>query len=110
MDEVAWVISTGEANMAEQNGGGSEGESAPKKLSKWEAVERSLADLGGDAKPKAVQEDVKRRFGMDVSTTHIASVKAEFNGKAGEGKQPSAKKPAKPVAPKPADGRDLLHI
>src|SRR3954464_10815046 len=76
--------------MAENSGGeAKKPEAAPKKPSKREAVERSFKKLGNDAMPKAVQADVKKRFGLDVSDSHISLIKAELAGKA-----PAAQKPA----------------
>src|SRR5688572_24243382 len=93
MDKVAWVISTSEANMAEKNDQGA-ATAAAEKVSKGEAVEKTLAKLGGEAMPKEIRAEVKERFGLDVSTNYINSLKAEFKAGKGTAKKPSAKKPA----------------
>jgi hypothetical protein len=48
-----------------------------KKISKAEAVRRSLADLGPDAKPKDIQADIKKRFRIKMTTDHISTSKGD---------------------------------
>jgi hypothetical protein len=74
--------------MAEQKTDTPTAAPAPHKLSKTDAVRKSFARLGKKAMPKAVQQDVKKTYGLDVSANHISSIKAELAGK------PGAKKPA----------------
>jgi hypothetical protein len=81
--------------MAETNAGTTA--AAQGELSKTEAVRKSFTRLGKQAMPKAVQEDVRKTYGLDVSANHISSIKAELAGK------PAAKQPGpKKAAPAPA--------
>lgn len=65
---------------------------APKKISKQEAVRRSLLKLGEDAMPLAVQAEVKKTFDLDVSRNYVSDIKA---------KALKAAAPAKKAAPAP---------
>jgi hypothetical protein len=80
-----------------------------------EAVRRGLDELGPEAKPTALREFVKNRFGLDMTLGHVKNAKgkilrkARMEGKAG-GQKSAARKvgkkkktPAKPqVKPSPA--------
>jgi hypothetical protein len=75
--------------MAAKGGGN---ETAPRQgISKNEAVRRALADLGPDAKLSDLQRHIQERFGLEMSTNHIASSRSDARKqKAGESK-PSAR-------------------
>jgi hypothetical protein len=67
---------------------------APKaKISKKDAVRRSLAKLGKKAFPRDIQADVKARFGIDMTTDHISTTKGEIAREAAA-KKLAAQKPA----------------
>jgi hypothetical protein len=55
------------------------------KMSKVEAVRQSLAKLGNDAKPKAIQADILTRFGIQMTTDHIKTAKGNHLRKLAEG-------------------------
>jgi hypothetical protein len=66
-----------------------------KPISKLEAVKRSLAELGNDAKPGDLQAHVKKTFGLDMSPNHVSNCKSLLLGKGRRGKRRSRKvKPA----------------
>jgi len=54
------------------------------KVNKMEGVRRALAELGSDAKPKDIQEYVKKNFKIDMSTDHISTYKGDIQRKARE--------------------------
>src|SRR5262245_47965609 len=83
------------------------------KITKKEAVRRSLKRLGQDAKPAAIQADIRERFGLDMTPGHITTTKGELRREAAKGKTaprkagrpPRAKReaaPAKADATRPA--------
>ncbi len=84
------------------------------KISKKEAVRRSLATLGKKASPVDIQKDIKERFGIDMNTGHISTTKGELRreGKKKPGPKKAALKPQEqaaaspPVQPAPAPARD----
>src|SRR4051812_18439576 len=85
--------SQGDASMAEKSNETVAAPAAQKQLSKTDAGGKSFAKLGRTAMPKAVQADVKKAFGIDVSDTLVSSIKTELTGKPAA-KQPAAKQPA----------------
>ncbi len=48
-------------------------------------VRAAMADLGGDAKPLAIQGFIKEKYGKEVSTTIISNYKSVMKKKAGAG-------------------------
>src|SRR5262245_39601606 len=68
-------------------------------LTKMDGVKRALAELGPDAKPLAIQDYVKKQFGIDVSTGVVSAYKKELKARA---KRTAAKKK---TAPQPPVGR-----
>jgi hypothetical protein len=68
-------------------------------LNKFEAVKRTLAALGPDAMPLAIQGYVKKQFGIDVSTAVVSAYKKELKARAK--KKPAPKPPVQP-APQPS--------
>ena len=69
-------------------------------ISKLEAVRRSLAELGNDAKPLALQGHLKKTFGIDMEPSYISKYKSLVLSSARKlrGSEP---KPALPAAPAP---------
>ena len=66
-------------------------------ISKKEAVRRSLEKLGKKAMPKEIRQDIRERFGLEVSSNYVSTTKADLLLK------PKAKKPAmKKAEPKEA--------
>ena len=47
-------------------------------LTKKEAVERALAELGRDAQPLAIQQHIKERYGLDMERSHISNYKTNL--------------------------------
>jgi hypothetical protein len=66
--------------------------SGGEKISKKEAVRRSLGKLGKKAQPADIQKDIKDRFGIDMTTNHISTTKGELRRAK---KKPGAKKAAR---------------
>jgi hypothetical protein len=54
---------------------------SPEALTKFQAVERALAELGQDAKPSTIQGFVKNRFGIEMSASHISAAKGMIRRK-----------------------------
>jgi hypothetical protein len=52
-------------------------------MTKIEAVRQVLAALGNEAKPKEIQEEVKKRFNIDMTSDHIKTAKNNILRKAG---------------------------
>ena len=87
--------------MAEKTNAGIHGvATAQVKITKTEAVKRSLAKLGKGAMPKALQADVKKRFGLDVTPDYAGKIKTEVLGKGGGTKK--ATEPAPHQSPQVA--------
>jgi hypothetical protein len=75
------------------------------KISKQEAVRRSLAHFGNDAKPAQMKPWIKAELGIEMSTDHISTAKGDILRKSGvRGKRPAkrAKAAPKALAPKAA--------
>jgi hypothetical protein len=75
---------------------------AKNKITKTEAVRRSLQKLGPDATPTEVQKDVKKRFGIDMTTDHISTTKSQLRKEASKNKPAQKQEETKPVAAPPA--------
>jgi hypothetical protein len=69
-------------------------------ISKLEAVRRSLAELGNDAKPLALQGHLKKTFGIDMEPSYISKYKSLVLTSARKLKG-SKPKPAVPATPAP---------
>src|SRR5207247_2496650 len=89
--------SEGSPNMAKKNtqekSSGSrqgQGNGAPAgAITKMEAVRRALAELGNDAKLLPLQDWIKERLGIDMTTNHIADARSKIVRKeASQGKAP----------------------
>ena len=52
-------------------------------MSKMDAMRKALRRMGDDAKPLALQEHIKTRFGIDMSPTVISSYKTYLLKKEG---------------------------
>jgi hypothetical protein len=50
----------------------------PKKVTKQEMVRRSLKKLGNDAKPKDIQDDIRKRYHTEMTPDHIKTVKGKI--------------------------------
>jgi hypothetical protein len=72
---MADITSEGEAV---QQSAGAKAASPKKKMTKKDAVRRSLAKLGEDAKPKAIQADIRKRFKIEMDLGHISTTKGEI--------------------------------
>src|SRR5437867_6861904 len=92
-----------EGAAPEQGQGTPSTEQPPK--NKMDAVRRALAKLGRSAKPAAIRDHIKNRFGMDLSADLISTYKGEIKRKGkkkkGAKKQAAAAPPAK-QAPRPS--------
>jgi hypothetical protein len=75
-------------------------------LTKIDAVKRALSELGRDAKPLAIKDHVKSRFGIDISADVASNYKKQLKkakpGRKPAGRKPAAKPQAKAAAPKSA--------
>jgi hypothetical protein len=69
-----------------------------KKIKKTEAVRRSLKKLGADAKPTEIQKDIKKRFGIDMTTDHISTTKGQLRKEAAKNAPAAKQGGAKPAA------------
>jgi hypothetical protein len=68
-----------------------------KPISKLEAVKRSLAELGNDAKPAKMSGWTKDRLGIDMTAEHISTAKGAIlrqAGAKGRRKKPGRRKAA----------------
>jgi hypothetical protein len=73
------------------------GEPAPagkETISKQEAIKRSLKKLGKRAMPKAIKEDIRQRFALEVSSNYISTTKADLLQKPTAKQLQSAAEPA----------------
>jgi hypothetical protein len=87
--------------MADKSNEGTAGVETTEKITKTEAVKRSMQKLGKQAMPKAIQADVKARFGLDITPDYAGKVKADLLARAKAGKKPATREQA-PPAEKPA--------
>src|SRR5262249_53717287 len=69
-----------------------------KKIKKKEAVRRSLKKQGADAPNKDIQADIKKRFGIDMTTNHISTTKGELRKEASKNAPAAKQMKAKPAA------------
>ena len=58
---------------------------AKNKITIVEMVKSALAELGPDAKPLAIQDNIKTKYGKELSTTIISNYKSVMKKKAGGG-------------------------
>jgi hypothetical protein len=69
-------------------------------------MRKTLAELGNDAQPKAIQEHLKKKFNVDMDTKLISTYKSgilrDAGKKRGSVRQPAASAPATAPAPAPA--------
>jgi hypothetical protein len=56
-------------------------------ISKLEAMRRSLAELGNDATPLALQDHIKKTFGFDMNTAYVSKYKSLVLSKGRKGKR-----------------------
>jgi hypothetical protein len=73
-----------------------------KKIKKKEAVRRALKKLGPDASNKDIQDHVKKRFHLEMSTNHISTTKGELRKEASKTKPTEKLESSTPVAAQPA--------
>lgn len=62
-------------------------------VSQMEMVRLSMEELGGDAKPQALQEKIKSKFNKDLPTTIISNYKSVLKRKAGAPSSGRGRKP-----------------
>jgi predicted flap endonuclease-1-like 5' DNA nuclease len=76
------------------------------KMSKMDAVRQAISELGKDASPIKIQEFVKSKFKMDMTTAHVSTYKTTVLRE--KGKKPVAAPASAPApvkaAPAPAKG------
>jgi hypothetical protein len=89
-----------------------------KAISKAEAIRRVIAD--GIDNPSVGSQEIKKRFGIDVTPQHFSATKAQMKSKQGGPKGKPGRKPkgatsqavegylAPPPKPAPAGGSELL--
>jgi hypothetical protein len=69
-------------------------------------MRKTLAELGNDAQPKAIQEHLKKKFNVDMDTKLISTYKSSIlkggAKKTGVTRQPVASAPATAPVPAPA--------
>ena len=77
-------------------------------MTKTDAIRDALDDLGKKAKPLQLQEHIRSKFGMEISTSHISSSKTGLvkngAGKGKRGRKPKA--PGTPASTSAPAGRD----
>jgi hypothetical protein len=80
--------------------GGATPQKAPGGITKQEAVRRTLADLGRDAKPTQMQGHIREHYGLEMTVGHISTAKGDILRKqAGKVKLPAARPSATPALP-----------
>jgi hypothetical protein len=72
-------------------------------MTKKEAVQRGLADLGPDAKPAQLKGHIKTKYGIDMTTDHISTVKGNLRSK----RKGARKAPAQASAARAAERKGL---
>jgi actin-like ATPase involved in cell morphogenesis len=60
-------------------------------ISKMDAVRMAIKQLGKDAMPMKIQEYIKARFGLEITTAHVSNYKTEIL-RAKKGKKAAAAK------------------
>ena len=78
---------------------GSPSSKAPGGMTKKEAVEKGLANLGNSATPTELRKHIQERYNIEMDLNHISTAKAKIL-KAAEQHKPAAAKPT--VATPPA--------
>lgn len=73
---------------------------------KMQLVRDALAELGGKAKPKAIQEWVKEKSGVLMSTTMISSYKTSIS-KSGKRGRKRGRGPGRPAAAAGGAGKSV---
>src|SRR5437868_1408973 len=74
------------------------------RVNKMQCVREALQELGDAAQPKDLQDFLKRRFGLDMTTKHISTYKGGIlKGKSGRG-APLRRPATQPVAPGRGEG------
>lgn len=69
---------------------------ASERVNKKEAVLWALKKLGSHAMPKAIKEEIRREYKIDVSSNYVSTTKADvLKGKSKEATASSAKQPAR---------------
>jgi hypothetical protein len=68
-------------------------------MTKMDAVRRGLDELGPEAKPTALREFVKNRFGLDMTAGHVKNAKGKIVRKARMEGKTVGQKPAKRKPP-----------
>jgi hypothetical protein len=68
-------------------------------ISKIEGVKRAMAELGPDAKPLAIKDYLKSRFGVEISGDVVSTYKKTVAKRGKTGRKPAATK-GRPPAPK----------
>ena len=63
-------------------------------ISKMDAVRKTLAELGHDARPVTIQEHVKKKFGVEMTLAHVSTYKTSITRAKGNKSAESARKPA----------------
>ncbi len=86
-----------EASVADKKTETQAGEADPTK-NKMEAMRQSLAELGDDAPPLALQAHMKERFGHEMTTKHISTYRGDILKKRREQKAAARKVTKKPTA------------
>jgi hypothetical protein len=84
--------------MADKSNGG---------ISKMEAVRQALSDLGKDAYPVKIQQHIKDKFNIAMSTAHISNYKTYLMRKHSKKAKSAA---AKSAAQKPAGMHGERHV
>lgn len=59
------------------------GKAEAAEISKMDMVRQAIDTLGGDAKPKALQQHIKDEHGVEINTTMISSYKSSIGRKEG---------------------------
>jgi hypothetical protein len=90
--------------MAEKQTGSNEGGAAPARINKMQAVRDAMKKLGNDASAADIQKEVKKRTGVEMTTKHIGTYKADILRKAGKetgtkSMRPAARETPAPTAP-----------
>jgi hypothetical protein len=76
-----------------------------KKVTKLEAVRRTLAKMGNEAKPSKMQGYIKKRFGIEMTTDHISTYKGDISRKAARLAAGENAAPGKPKVRKAAPAK-----
>jgi hypothetical protein len=69
---------------------------AKNKITIVQMVKSALEELGPDAKPLAIQDNIKTKYGKELSTTIISNYKSVMKKKAEEGGEKKKGGPGRP--------------